>query len=79
MGKGNMQIEKIVKSLEQGAATTIWAALDKRSQDKGGLYIDDCQISQLATPGLALATPGMLSTLTIPTQKVVYGRRAAYW
>jgi NAD(P)-dependent dehydrogenase (short-subunit alcohol dehydrogenase family) len=34
------------KSPEQGAATTIWAATAKALGNKGGLYLEDCQISK---------------------------------
>lgn len=42
---GMMQNEmmlKLQKSTEQGAATTVWAALSKDLEGKGGLYLDDC-------------------------------------
>ena len=35
------------KSLEQGAATTIWAATAKALEGKGGLYLEDCQVGKL--------------------------------
>jgi len=34
----------ILKSPEQGAATTLYAALSKDLQDLGGSYLDDCRI-----------------------------------
>lgn len=33
------------KSLEQGAATTVWAAVAKELEGKGGKYLEDCQVS----------------------------------
>ncbi|KAJ5594982.1 uncharacterized protein N7459_001190 [Penicillium hispanicum] len=42
---GMMQNEmmlKLQKSPEQGAATTLWAALSKEMEGKGGLYLDNC-------------------------------------
>lgn len=33
------------KSLEQGAATTVWAAVAKALEEHGGKYLDDCQIA----------------------------------
>ena len=39
----------MAKSPEQGAATTVWAAIGKEWLDKGGKYLEDCQISQAVT------------------------------
>jgi NAD(P)-dependent dehydrogenase (short-subunit alcohol dehydrogenase family) len=35
------------KTVEQGAATTIWAAVSPQLHDKGGVYCEDCDIAQL--------------------------------
>ncbi|GFF66300.1 WW domain-containing oxidoreductase [Aspergillus lentulus] len=37
----NPYILKILKSAEQGAATTIWAAVGKEWEDRGGKYLED--------------------------------------
>lgn len=37
---------KMQKSLEQGAATTVWAAISKELEGKGGLYLDDCAVAK---------------------------------
>jgi len=43
------------KTVEQGAATTVWAASSPQLTSKGGLYLEDCQIAALSEePG----TPG---------------------
>ncbi|KAI9730210.1 MAG: hypothetical protein M1834_005974 [Cirrosporium novae-zelandiae] len=34
------------KSAEQGAATTVWAAVAKELEGQGGRYLEDCQISK---------------------------------
>ena len=34
-----------MKSTEQGASTTVWAAVAKVLEGKGGRYLDDCQVS----------------------------------
>lgn len=39
------------KSVEQGAATSIWAATAPYLEQMGGLYLEDCQIADPATPG----------------------------
>lgn len=35
------------KSLEQGAATTVWAATDAALGVRGGLYLEDCGVAEL--------------------------------
>nr|UYO77176.1 short-chain dehydrogenase/reductase protein [Trichoderma calamagrostidis] len=39
----NPYILKILKSAEQGAATTVWAAVGKSWANKGGKYLEDCK------------------------------------
>jgi NAD(P)-dependent dehydrogenase (short-subunit alcohol dehydrogenase family) len=34
------------KSLEQGAATTVWAATSPDLSGRGGIYLEDCQIAR---------------------------------
>ncbi|KAJ5993630.1 hypothetical protein N7451_009354 [Penicillium sp. IBT 35674x] len=36
---------KMQKSVEQGAATTVWAAVSKELEGKGGLYLNDCAVA----------------------------------
>ena len=38
------------KSLEQGAATTVWAATDAGLDDQGGTYLADCQVTDQHAP-----------------------------
>ncbi|KAL1797071.1 hypothetical protein ACET3X_005611 [Alternaria dauci] len=38
----NKEVYKMMKSPEQGAATTVWAAIGKEWEDKGGEYLADC-------------------------------------
>lgn len=38
-------LAKITKSQEQGAATTVWAAIDKSLEGTGGKYLEDVQIA----------------------------------
>lgn len=40
------EVKKQMKSVEQGAATTVWAAVGKELEGKGGIYLDDCQIAR---------------------------------
>jgi len=39
------------KTVEQGSATSVWAATAAELEGKGGLYLEDCQIAATATPG----------------------------
>ncbi|PYH95711.1 putative short-chain dehydrogenase/reductase [Aspergillus ellipticus CBS 707.79] len=39
----NPYVLKILKSAEQGAATTVWAAVGKEWEGKGGRYLEDCK------------------------------------
>ena len=41
----------VFKSVEQGAATTVWAASTTELEGKGGIYLEDCQIARPAEPG----------------------------
>lgn len=34
------------KSPEQGAATTVWAAVSKDWEGKGGKYLEDCKVAE---------------------------------
>lgn len=39
------------KSVEQGAATSVWAAVAPELADKGGIYLENCQIGKPAVQG----------------------------
>jgi NAD(P)-dependent dehydrogenase (short-subunit alcohol dehydrogenase family) len=39
----NPYVRKIMKSAEQGAATTVWAAVSKSWETRGGKYVEDCK------------------------------------
>lgn len=39
----NPYVLKVLKSPEHGAATTVWAAVSKEWEDKGGKYLEDCK------------------------------------
>ena len=41
----NEGTKKILKTQEQGAATTVWAAVSKEWEGKGGKYLEDCRVS----------------------------------
>ncbi|KAJ5650508.1 uncharacterized protein N7484_004231 [Penicillium longicatenatum] len=42
----NEFILKMQKSVEQGAATTVWAAVSMELEGKGGLYLSDCAVAK---------------------------------
>ena len=39
------KVVPLMKSTAQGAATTVWAAVGKELEGKGGLYLEDCGVS----------------------------------
>ena len=39
-----------LKSIEQGAATTVWCATSPQLEGRGGVYCDNCDISPLVAP-----------------------------
>lgn len=39
------------KSVQQGAATTVWAASSPHLSGRGGIYLENCQIAPAAGPG----------------------------
>ncbi|CAM6096865.1 unnamed protein product [Calypogeia fissa] len=47
-----------VKSPEQGAATTVWAAVGKEWEGKGGKFLEDVQITSPAKEGATETDPG---------------------
>jgi hypothetical protein len=58
MWKGIPGVVALIKSPEQGAATTVWAAVGKVWEGKGGRYLGDCQVSRPASEGYQIADPG---------------------
>lgn len=43
---GNEIQNPLIKSTQQGAATTVWACVAPELEGKGGLYFEDCQLSK---------------------------------
>ncbi|KAH7409180.1 hypothetical protein BKA64DRAFT_664319 [Cadophora sp. MPI-SDFR-AT-0126] len=61
-GLGNdPTLVKIFKSPEQGAATTVWAAVAKALEGTGGKYLEDCQIIKAWTEADGQWGPGYAS------------------
>ncbi len=40
----------MIKTVEEGASTQVWAAVARELDGAGGLYLEDCAISKLSTP-----------------------------
>jgi NAD(P)-dependent dehydrogenase (short-subunit alcohol dehydrogenase family) len=47
------------KTIPQGAATSVWAAVVATADDVGGRYCEDCQVSQLTDGPISPVTPGV--------------------
>jgi NAD(P)-dependent dehydrogenase (short-subunit alcohol dehydrogenase family) len=47
-----------LKSVEQGAATTVWAAIAKELEGKGERYLEDCQEGEQWDGNQAILAPG---------------------
>ncbi|KAL1599514.1 hypothetical protein SLS60_007317 [Paraconiothyrium brasiliense] len=56
--KANPAVNNYMKSTAQGAATTVWAAVAKCWEGKGGKYLDDCQIAPPAVEGADVFVSG---------------------
>ena len=51
-------LKGIVKSVEQGAATTVWGATSNSLEGQGGKYLEDCQIAEPWDPSAGQWAPG---------------------
>lgn len=58
MGDQVKDFDRLSKNVEQGAATTVWAAISKEMEGRGGLYLDDVQVALPAKEGTANFTHG---------------------
>lgn len=43
-------LKSIIKNIEQGASTSVWAAVAPELDGIGGLYLENCAIAELTTP-----------------------------
>jgi NAD(P)-dependent dehydrogenase (short-subunit alcohol dehydrogenase family) len=59
--KGDDEFMKAWKSPEQGAATSVYAAVDKELEGKGGMYLEDCGVAGLASVNEDMGSPGYAS------------------
>ena len=51
-----------MKSVEQGAATTVWAAVSKDLEGRGGRYLENCSESAPVKNGYHVDEPGYVAT-----------------
>lgn len=47
------------KTPSQGAATGLWAATSPLLDDRGGLYLKDCDVARVSTPGTPMDDGGV--------------------
>lgn len=57
-------VAKGMKSTEQGAATTVWAAVAKVWEGRGGQYLEECQPGKPMRDGAGMFEPGYASWVT---------------
>ncbi|KAJ5772359.1 hypothetical protein N7520_002888 [Penicillium odoratum] len=62
------RLAKILKTPEQGAATTVWAATARILEGQGGMYLENCQISKTVKANATQVDPGY-STWAYDEQK----------
>lgn len=55
------RVFNIFKSPEQGAATSVYAAVDKDLEGQGGYYLEDCGVSKPVKKGWGLIDPGYVA------------------
>ncbi|KAL7929853.1 hypothetical protein V8C35DRAFT_314486 [Trichoderma chlorosporum] len=55
---GNPVIARKMKNPEQGAATTVWAAISHDWDEKGGVYLEDCQQAEQWDGDTTMLAPG---------------------
>lgn len=56
--QANPEVQRSMKSVQQGAATTVWAAVGRELEGMGGVYLDDCQVARKAVKGGGLGMAG---------------------
>jgi NAD(P)-dependent dehydrogenase (short-subunit alcohol dehydrogenase family) len=46
----SLRVHELFKTPQQGASTSVWAAVALELEGRGGNYLEDCKISQTVTP-----------------------------
>jgi NAD(P)-dependent dehydrogenase (short-subunit alcohol dehydrogenase family) len=55
---GPLTTLRSMQNTEQGASTTVWAAVSRELEGRGGKYLERCRVSEPAIPGHSLIDPG---------------------
>ncbi|KAI0911615.1 hypothetical protein F4823DRAFT_623384 [Ustulina deusta] len=55
---GPMHTLRYMQNTEQGAATSVWAAVSRDLEGKGGKYLEECQVSEGLVEGGDVVGPG---------------------
>ncbi len=63
-----------MKTVEQGAATTIWCATSSQLDGKGGVYCENCDIASRPCPQTLPSRPASGRGLPIQSLRSGFGR-----
>ena len=63
------EFQRLLKSQEQGAATTVWAAVAAEWEGRGGKYLDDVSESEEVQENIPLAGGYVKAAFDPPTEK----------
>jgi NAD(P)-dependent dehydrogenase (short-subunit alcohol dehydrogenase family) len=55
---GLKKVLRFMQNAEQGASTTVWAAVSKELEGKGGKYLERCSVSEPVMDGFGILDPG---------------------
>ncbi|KAL2075239.1 hypothetical protein VTL71DRAFT_182 [Oculimacula yallundae] len=55
---GFVKVIRFMQNAEQGSATTVWAAVGRELEGKGGMYLERCRVGELAKVGFGMLDPG---------------------
>ncbi|NUR62784.1 MAG: SDR family NAD(P)-dependent oxidoreductase [Catenulispora sp.] len=78
-GRRVLDTGRRVKTVEQGAATTVWCATSRALDGSGGVYCEDCDISPVVTAEELAASDGMLDLPGVLAYAVDQGAAARLW
>jgi hypothetical protein len=67
------------KTIPQGAATSVWAAVVAPAEDVGGRYCEDCQVSQVTEGLISPVSPGVRPYALARSTPRRSGPRARRW
>jgi len=77
--KKNPGLDEMMKTPEQGAATTVWAAVAKVWEGKGGRYLEDCQVSPPVQEGYAIMDRGYEKWTYDPENETMLWKMSNEW